>query len=75
MKQIAKEQKYRYNVINKHGNQEAWSGVFESLAAAEKWYERHGSFHEANGHKLVLVKCVGEEDEKMAKKKKRKYLY
>jgi len=47
--------KYKYNVINKNGEQEPWTGVFDSKELADEWFEKHGTFHQARGHKLVLV--------------------
>jgi hypothetical protein len=48
-----KTTKYKYNVINKFGLEEPWSGVFENIEMADRWYEKHGKFHEKRGHKLV----------------------
>lgn len=46
--------KYRYNVINKKGEEEPWTGTFKSSEEAQKWYKLHGKFHEDRGHELKL---------------------
>ncbi len=46
--------KYRYNVINKNGVEEPWSGVFDTELEASNWYNKYGEFHESRGHTLVL---------------------
>lgn len=51
-----KEKKYKYNVVNKYGRQEAWTGVFNSKKLADEWFLKHGIHHQARGYKLVLVK-------------------
>jgi hypothetical protein len=53
--------KYKFNVINRFGAQEPWSGVFKSKEDADKWYNKHGREHERRGHKLILVKCSNNE--------------
>ena len=37
-----KTQKFKYNVINKLGKEEPWSGVFDNAQKADEWYEKHG---------------------------------
>ena len=45
-----KTQRIRYNVINKLGKEEPWSGIFDNAQKADEWYEKHGKFHEQSGH-------------------------
>jgi hypothetical protein len=47
---------YSYKVLNKWNRWEDWSGNFNTEEQATKWYNRHGKFHEARGHKLKLFK-------------------
>jgi hypothetical protein len=50
-------QKFKYNVINKFGKEEPWSGIFSNAKKADEWYEKHGKWHEQRGHKLIRVAC------------------
>lgn len=43
---------YCYKVLNKYGKYEPWSGKFKTEEEADKWYKRHGVFHEARGYTL-----------------------
>ena len=56
-----KTQRIRYNVINKLGKEEPWSGIFDNAQKADEWYEKHGKYHEQRGHKLVRVACSSSE--------------
>ena len=53
-----REQKYKYNVINKSGKEEPWTGVFKNLQKSDEWYQEHGKFHEQRGHKLIRRPCI-----------------
>jgi hypothetical protein len=53
--------KYRYNLINQQGVQEAWSGIFNSKKLALEWFEKHGEFHKSRGHNLILTKVRSNE--------------
>ena len=52
---------FKYNVINKNGNQEPWTGIFKNSKLADAWYEKHGKIHEQEGHKLIRVECASKE--------------
>lgn len=54
--------RYKYNIINAYGNQEAWTGIFPNEKKAQEWYEKFGSKHEAKGYKLVKVIVKDEEE-------------
>ena len=54
-------QKFKYNVINKLGKEEPWSGVFDNAQKADERYEKYGKFHEQRGHKLVRRACFSSE--------------
>jgi len=47
--------KYRYDILNKRGEQEPWSGVFDTLEDALKWFAAFGDFHINRGHELIKV--------------------
>jgi hypothetical protein len=46
-----KEKRYKY-ITEKGG---AWTGVFKTVAEAEKWFRRNGKFWEQRGFILKLV--------------------
>lgn len=48
--------KFKFNVLNKAGEEEAWSGIFETAKDARIWFLNHGKFHKNRGHRLVLKK-------------------
>ena len=50
--------RYKYNVLNSKNIEEEWSGVFQTLEETEKWYKKHGTFHEKNGHKLIRKEII-----------------
>ena len=54
---------FKYNVINKNGKQEPWTGGFKNSKLADEWYEKHGKFHEQEGHKLIRVAYVLKEQD------------
>ena len=55
--------KYRYNVINKNGVEEPWSGIFDTMELSDAWYQKHGKFHEDRGHTLVLAEVSSDSKE------------
>jgi hypothetical protein len=48
-------------IVNQRGKLEDWSGNFDNLELAQKWYSKHGSFHEQRGKKIVLKSYVVKE--------------
>lgn len=50
---------FRFNVINKNGREEPWTGIFKNEDACDHWYERYGKFHEERGHRMVKRKGPG----------------
>lgn len=57
----SKNTRYKYNVINRNGQEEPWTGVFESKELADKWYEKYGKEQVASGRKLVRHQVGAEE--------------
>jgi hypothetical protein len=57
--------KYKFNCINKKGEQEAWSGTFDTEDIAKEWYEIHGVYHEGRGHKLIMVEVDSQDKEEI----------
>jgi hypothetical protein len=49
--------KFKFNVINKKGQLEAWSGIFESEAEADEWYLKHSDFLKTTGLKFIKIAC------------------
>ena len=45
----------KYKVINRKGKEEDWTGLFGTKDEADRWYEKYGKKHEAEGHKLIRV--------------------
>jgi hypothetical protein len=54
--------KCKYCTINKKGEPEAWSGMFNDTKEALQWHRRYGVIAEAKGHKLVLVESKNDEE-------------
>ena len=52
--------KYKYNIINESGHQEAWTGVFDTIELAKKWLARYWTPSWARGRKLVLATITPE---------------
>ena len=52
---------YRYVLANKEGDKSLWTGVFDSLESALKWFENWGEYHRSRGHELVLVETTSNE--------------
>ena len=50
-----KVKKWKYNVINRFGNQESGTGAFDDEASCYAWYKRYGKEWEAQGRQLVKV--------------------
>lgn len=48
--------KYKFNLINKKGMQEPWTGIFDTKKEADEWFEKYGEFHKMRGHNLIRVK-------------------
>lgn len=48
--------KYKYNVINKRGVEEEWTGMFDTYEDTVRWYNVHGVYFVNRGHNLVLKK-------------------
>lgn len=54
----------KYNVLNKKGILEPWTGSFNDDKEAQKWHDKYGVIHEAKGHHLVLIELKkGEEND------------
>lgn len=60
--------KYKFNVINEHGHEEPFTGIFydddldkscpkDSYTKALEWYSNHGLFHISQGRQLVFREC------------------
>lgn len=47
---------YRYDIYNKEGKLEPWTGQIGDKEAADKWYNKYGKKHEAEGKKLKRVR-------------------
>jgi hypothetical protein len=63
---------WKYKLALPNGQQEDWTGAFETKAACDHWYEEHGKEMEAQGHKLILVKTwVGGQNKPKKKYAKR----
>lgn len=58
-------EKYKYNVINKDGLEESWTGIFANFELSEKWYNNHGKWFESRGYNLVLVRLNESEKDVM----------
>jgi hypothetical protein len=44
----------RYNVINsKTGNEEHWTGIFQSKSLSDEWYNKWGKYWESKGKQLI----------------------
>lgn len=50
--------RYKYCLVNKQGNHEAWTGIFNTVEEADAWYEKYGKKHEAEGRNLVRVEII-----------------
>jgi hypothetical protein len=56
MKKVFKVKKnFRYNVINRLGIPEPFTGTFKNRESATKWYKVHGIFFEKLGYVLKLA--------------------
>lgn len=53
---MSKKNRYKYKIVTRIGRLEDWTGVFNGLETASKWYEKHGKMWEKMGKKLQLVK-------------------
>jgi len=51
---IKTKERYKFNILNVLGIEEAWTGVFDSQILAYKWYSIHGKFFEGLGYNLVM---------------------
>jgi hypothetical protein len=49
-------ERYRYNVRNKNGVQEIYTGTFKGIIEAQEWYERYGTYFVSLGRELLLIK-------------------
>jgi len=52
------KKRYKFNIINNKGELEPWTGSFKTSEEAEKWFEKHGKFHEDRNHRLVKVETT-----------------
>jgi hypothetical protein len=50
------KKRFKYNVINKKGEEEPWTGVFNSFEESQSWYNKHGINFINQGHNIVLRK-------------------
>lgn len=59
MTNIVSHKRYKYNVINKNGIEEDFTGKFDTKEEAEKWYNKYGKwFEERLKHKFILVEYM-----------------
>jgi hypothetical protein len=49
--------KYRYDVINKQGYAEQYTGIFDTKELAENWFRKYGKGILSEGRNIFLVKC------------------
>lgn len=51
-----KEGSFKFNVLNKDGDYEPWTGPFKDKSKAMIWFNKHGKFHTDRGFKLGLFR-------------------
>ena len=47
--------RWKFNLINKSGKQESWTGSFKTEELADKWYNNYGIQWEKEGKDLIKV--------------------
>lgn len=48
--------KIRFDTVSAEGKQQPFTGVFQSEAEANKWYQKHSDFWRQRGRELIRVK-------------------